>query len=77
MILRVVGLVTKRQLDLGTKSERIAIVVQTDDGAWLILRRRNGNPFSDPILDNLVGQRLAFEGVFDGNLFIVSDWTTT
>lgn len=67
------GLVTARVVDWGSKSERTAVVLEMGDRSF-VLRRLDGNPFADPVLDRLVGQRLSFDGVPHGNVLIVSSW---
>ncbi len=42
----------------------------TDDGEFR-LRRKGGNPFSDPSLDRLVGKHIEAEGVVAGPAFIL------
>ena len=67
------GLVQRRVVAKGSKSERQAITLVTPERE-LILRRRGGNAFEDAALDDLVGKRVAFDGVAHGTTLIVSDW---
>ncbi|MBX3219268.1 MAG: hypothetical protein KF795_02040 [Labilithrix sp.] len=67
------GLVQRRVVARGSKSEREAITLVTPERE-LILRRRGGNAYGDDTLDGLVGKRVAFDGVAQGTTLIVSDW---
>lgn len=55
------GLVEKRVVARGSKSERLAVVLITPDGEY-ILRRPQGNPFVDPVLETYVGRHVSCEG---------------
>ena len=68
------GQVVRRRAAPGSKSDRDAVVLETGDEA-LILRRRGGNAFADPVLDELVGHRIKGTGQRTGSTFIMSDWT--
>jgi len=39
------------------------------------LQRLDGNAFSDPVLDALVGKSITADGTAHGNVFIASSWT--
>lgn len=67
------GTVARRRVAAGSKSEREAVVLETDDD-WRVLRRRGGNAFRDPELDQLVGKRIRAEGSEDGQTLIMSRW---
>jgi hypothetical protein len=67
------GRVVKRTYAPGSKSEREAVMLVTDEGEYL-LRRQGGNPFSDPELEDLVGRRVRAEGVLHASSFIISRW---
>jgi hypothetical protein len=58
----VTGKVVQRFYAKGSKSERMAIFLETDDGE-LMLRRRGGNAFHDPELVGLVGETIECMGV--------------
>ncbi len=64
------GTVTRRPYAMGSKSEHEAVMLVTDDGEFR-LRRKGGNPFSDPSLDRLVGKHIEAEGVVAGPAFIL------
>lgn len=68
------GWVTKKPFAAGSKSEREAIILATDDGEY-VLRRRGGNPFFDEALEKLVGKRISCEGELAGYTFLMTRWT--
>lgn len=64
------GKVIRQLWGSGSKSEHVAVVLQTSDGP-LKLRRAGGNPFHDEELENLVGQTITCEGdVASGHLLM-------
>jgi len=65
------GRVIKKRFARGSKSERDAVWLVTDQGEF-VLRRAGGNPFHDPELDKLVGRRVRCEGNLVDYLLIVS-----
>ena len=67
------GLVVRKRVGAGSKSDREAVVLQTGDGD-LVLRREGGNAFADPELDKLVGRRIRGVGRRTGYTFIMKDW---
>lgn len=67
------GEVTKHLTAAGSKSERHAVFLETD-GDTYVLRRRGGNPFSDPKLDELVGKRIHCKGILTEHTLIMSEW---
>lgn len=71
--IEVSGQVTKHLAGQGSKSERQATFLETDDGTYL-LRRRGGNPFSDPKLNDLVGKRIRCKGILTEHTLIISEW---
>lgn len=72
--MQLTGHVIKRPFAQGSKSEREAIFLVTEEGEHLI-RRRGGNPFYDPVLEETVGKTIRGEGILTGTTFIISDWT--
>jgi len=58
----------------GSKSERQAVFLETPEGSY-VLRRRGGNPFVDPVLEQLVGKTLHVKGILTEHTLIMSDWT--
>ncbi|MFO0909752.1 MAG: hypothetical protein U0794_15625 [Isosphaeraceae bacterium] len=67
------GRVVRSAYAVGTKSERIAVMLETPDGAY-VLRRVGGNAFQDPTLDGLVGQTIRAEGQLHGSTFLMNAW---
>ena len=68
------GLVISKVINKGTKSERTAVLLNTGEKT-LVLRRKNGNPFSDNALDNLVGKTIRATGkVLEPNIFLMDSW---
>ena len=59
----------------GSKSERQAVFLETDDKGSYLLRRRGGNPFFDPVLQELVGKTIHCKGILTEHTFIISDWS--
>lgn len=70
------GTVVKRQYGAGSKSDYMAVMLETPTGTFR-LARMGGNPFSDPELDKLVGHRIDGVGNVSRNQFILTDWTVT
>jgi hypothetical protein len=74
----VVGDVVRRQVGAGSKSDHDAVMLDTGDRV-LILRRRGGNAFADPVLNGLVGARVRLEGTATDTTFLIDrfihiDW---
>jgi hypothetical protein len=65
------GSVVQRLFGEGSKSEHDAIMLESEQGAF-VLRRREGNAFSDPELQALVGRKICGRGVLRGHTFIMS-----
>lgn len=71
------GHVVQRRVSAGSKSDRSAVLLETNEGD-LILRRKGGNPFRDAVIDALVGQRIEAHGVLAGpGTFIIDHWETS
>ena len=68
------GMVVKRTFSAGSKSEHPAMYLQTDAGEAYVLRRSGGNPFSDPVLQQLEGKRIRATGAIADYLFIISSY---
>ena len=67
------GSVVKRPFGVGSKSERDAILLVTNDKEY-VLRRQGGNAFCDPALEKLVGKQVRCTGVVTGYTLLVSDY---
>lgn len=72
---RITGTVASTRLAPGSKSDRIGVVLRADGGDEYVLRRVDGNPFRDPVLDDLVGSRITGTGTVTGQTFIMTGWT--
>ena len=67
------GRVIRKVVGSGTKSERLAVVLETGEDE-LVLRRQGGNAFEDAVLESLVGHRIRGSGERTGYTFILFDW---
>ena len=68
------GTVKRERVNVGSKSEHDAVVLDTGAGPKMKLRVKGGNPFHDPSLDAFVGMRVTLEGVAGSGLpFIMVD----
>jgi len=65
------GKVIKKRISEGSKSDRPAVLLVTDDGEH-VLQRQGGNPFNDGILDALVGKTITCEGFVHQYKFIIN-----
>ena len=65
------GTVIEKVFGAGSKSEHNAVYLQTADGDYP-LRRAGGNPFSDPELTRLIGEKVTATGRLAQNLFVAS-----
>ncbi len=63
----------KKRFGAGSKSDREAVILETDDED-LVLRREGGNAFSDSKLDELVGHRIRGVGRRTGYTLILTSW---
>ena len=64
------GVVVCERVGVGSKSERIAVLLQTD-AARFLLRRTGAHAFSDPELQRLVGKAVLISGhLVAGNTLI-------
>jgi hypothetical protein len=67
------GSVVKKMFGKGSKSEREGIFLVTDQGEYL-LRRQGGNPFRDPVLEELAGSKITCEGKIYDYTLIITSW---
>lgn len=65
------GTVIQKNFAGGSKSEHNAVYLETADATYQ-LRRLGGNPFSDPELKKLVGQKVIVAGTLMGSVFLAS-----
>jgi hypothetical protein len=59
------GTVTRGDYAKGSKSERVAVFLETTEGRFL-LRRKNGPAFADMKLERYVGHTVACDGFLVG-----------
>ena len=67
------GLVAKKLLYAGTKSEHEGLVLVTPEGEFK-LQRKGGNPFWDETLAELEGKEIEAEGLLKETRFVISYW---
>jgi hypothetical protein len=67
------GSVVQKRVSPGSKSDRVAVLLKTH-GQELILRRKDGNPFKDEVLEGLVGKRIEATGILAGKTLIMKGW---
>ena len=67
------GRVVRKPFAVGSKSERDAVMLETDGGTH-VLRRVGGNAFADPQLDQLVGHVIECEGELHGYTLLMTSW---
>ena len=67
------GKVVHQDVAVGSKSEHRAVVLLTPGGP-LKLRRKNGNPFHDQVLEKLVGTEIAAEGELHQGQLLMTSW---
>ena len=68
-----IGQVIKHLTAKGSKSERRAVFLETENGSYT-LRRRGGHPFFDPVLEKLVGKTIQCKGILTEHTLSMSDW---
>ena len=71
------GKVVRRRIAPRSKSDRMGVVLENEDGRWYVLRRAGGNPFRDKALDHLVGKMITATGMVSGRSLIMSEWAET
>jgi hypothetical protein len=67
------GLVKHKLIGKGSKSERQAIVLETDEQEY-VLRRQGANPFADMVLEKLIGKTISVVGIVHGYTLLISGW---
>jgi hypothetical protein len=68
-----VGIVVRKRVAAGSKSDREAVCLSLPDGEW-VLRREAGPTFQDPVLEELVGKTIQAVGREHGYMLIISSW---
>jgi len=76
MVEPLTGTVFRELYAPGSKSERQAVMIRTAEGTKLLLQRRDGNPFADPVMDDLVDKTIEAEGDLTPVSFIMERWRT-
>ena len=71
----VCGRVIRETVDLGSKSERAAVVLRTEEGQRFVLRRNGGPSFGDTSLSSLVGSSIRTSGLAVGQTLIMNQWS--
>lgn len=66
------GVAIRRPFGVGSKSERMAVMLRTDEGDY-VLRRKGGLAFDDEALEALVGKRLRCRGTLTGYTFLMTE----
>lgn len=69
------GRVSRRTFDVGSKSERESVALETDSGEVYAIRKDGAPAFGDHSLDALVGGNFTMRGIANGRLLIVRDWS--
>jgi hypothetical protein len=67
-----VGKVTSGPFGKGSKSEHTAVYLETAQGRF-VLRREQGNPFNDPVLQAMVGKTVRCEGELEDYVLLASE----
>lgn len=65
------GKVVQKKFAAGSKSEHDAVYLETDGGSYQ-LRRLGANPFFDPELKKLVGEKVTVTGMLNESLFLAN-----
>jgi hypothetical protein len=66
------GKVVVKKFGEGSKSEHDAVYIETDEGSY-VLKRMGGNPFNDPVLNDLIGKNITATGILDQYQFLAKE----
>lgn len=66
------GLVVRERVGVGSKSERVAVLLKTDQSS-VVLRRKGAHAFSDPDLERLVGKTVRISGYLVAGNTLIAD----
>jgi len=70
------GVLERRLLAAGSKSERQGLVLRLDGGQVLPVRRLGGHAFRDETLEALLGRRLTVQArALESGLLQIESWT--
>jgi hypothetical protein len=72
LTVRLTGVAVRKPFATASKSERMAVVLRTDQGEY-VLRRKGGLAFDDAALETLVGKRLRCSGTLSGYTFLMTE----
>jgi hypothetical protein len=64
--MKIAGALARAPFGTGSKSEHDAVWLEADGGERYVLRRAGANAFQDPVLEQLVGQRVIYHGNISG-----------
>ncbi len=67
------GRVVRQLVNEGSKSERNAVLLETEGGSY-VLRRRGEAAYGDAGLDELVGASIQAEGTAIGSTLLMDRW---
>jgi hypothetical protein len=70
----ITGNVKRQRIAAGSKSDRVGVVLDDGQGRIYALRRAGGNPFSDAVMDGLVGKTITGTGIVADSHFIMDNW---
>lgn len=68
------GTVIRKPQAVGSKSGRLAVMLKTVDGEY-VLRIQGGNPFHDDRLEQLVGKDIRAFGEIHGYTLLMQKWS--
>lgn len=71
---RLHGLLSIERIDVGSKSERDALVLHSGENEYVV-RRSGENPFQASSLSHLAGHRVDAQGEVDRQYFFVNEWS--
>ncbi|MEV4435999.1 hypothetical protein [Streptomyces sp. NPDC049585] len=71
---RLRGRLSYERVDVGSKSERDALVLHTGEHDYVV-RLPGANPFEASDVSHLAGREVEAEGEVDRQYFFVTDWT--
>ena len=69
-VMKVTGIVARKTLSAGSKSERDGYCLITPDKEYIV-QEIGANPFTSNNLQLLVGKEVELEGTIDGNRFLI------
>lgn len=72
--IEVSGRVGRETVSAGSKSERAAVTLKTDDGKVYVLRNRDAPAFGDTSLDGLIGTSITAKGFALDKTLIMKEW---